>query len=555
MANRACIGLPTPSLPNSSGLERKVTYIPEIESLGDVPRYHARVRPQTVALIDGERATTYEQFDKRCSRVANGLLSLGLKPAARVAVLDQNSDRYFELLFGAAKVGMVLVSVNWRLAPPEIAYILNDCGAEVLFSGEAFLGQINLVLPELKKVRRVIAMNGAVGSCEGYEEWLASQSDSDPDFRGSPHDAVVQIYTSGTTGHPKGVQLSHFSLWAHDRNRALMTDRFDPHLVWNEWDASDVSLVTMPNFHISGTGWGIVGLYNGAKNIILSQFEPASVLDVIQREKVSKLVLVPAAIQQLLLHPKCRDTDFSAIKYLLYGASPIPLDLLREAVGVFKCGFVQLYGMTETAGAVTYLPAEDHDLTGNKRMRSAGRAITGVTIEIRDADGHTLAPHSEGEIWIHSHSRMNGYWNLPEASAATMTEEGWVRSGDAGYIDEDGYVYVQDRVKDMIVSGGENIYPAEVESAIYGHPAVAEVAVIAVPDEKWGEAVKAIVVLKPGATADAHSILDFTRSRIAGFKLPKTVDFVSALPRNGTGKVLKRELRKPYWEGRDRQVN
>jgi acyl-CoA synthetase (AMP-forming)/AMP-acid ligase II len=257
----------------------------------------------------------------------------------------------------------------------------------------------------------------------------------------------------------------------------------------------------------------------------------------------------------LLLQPKCRDTDFSSITYLLYGASPIPLDLLREAVAVFKCGFVQLYGMTETTGAVTYLPAEDHDLNGTKRMRSAGKAVTGAKIEIRDAQGNALPVGSEGEIWICSQSCMNGYWNLPEATAATMTGGGWVRSGDAGYMDEDGYVYIQDRVKDMIVSGGENIYPAEVESAMYGHDAIAEVAVIAVPDEKWGEAVKAIVVLKPGAPADAQAILDFTRTRIAGYKVPKTVDFVTSLPRNGTGKILKRELRKPFWEGRERQVN
>jgi acyl-CoA synthetase (AMP-forming)/AMP-acid ligase II len=311
----------------------------------------------------------------------------------------------------------------------------------------------------------------------------------------------------------------------------------------------------MPSFHVSGTCWGIVGLYNGARSIILRQFDPAEVLSVIETERVTKLVLVPTAIQALLQHPNCRDTDFSSITYLLYGASPIPLDLLREAVSVFQCGFIQLYGMTETTGAVTYLPADDHDLNGNPRMRSAGKAFTGVKIEIRDADGRTLEPGDEGEIWINTESVMNGYWNLADATAATMTGGNWVRTGDAGLMDEDGYVYVRDRVKDMIVSGGENIYPAEVESAMYGHPAIAEVAVIAVPDPKWGEAVKAIVVLKPNSEPDAKAILDFTRTRIAGYKVPKTVDFVDVLPKNGTGKVLKRELRKPFWEGRERQVN
>ena len=530
-----------------------MTYIPEIETLADVPRYHAKTRPDAVALIDGSRSTTYKAFDERCSRVANGLAALGTGPGSRIAAMDNNSDRYFEVLFGAAKIGAVLVSVNWRLAPPEIAYILNDAGAEIIFIGEQFAGLLEATKPELKHIRHVIVIDGSAEDWPNYDAWLAKQPSADPAFRGYPHDTVVQMYTSGTTGHPKGVQVSHFAFYAHERNRSMSPH--DPQMTWNDWDNRDTSLVTMPAFHVSGTGWGIVGLYNGARSIILKQFDPVEVLSVIERERVTKLVLVPTAIHALLQHPKCRDTDFSSISYLLYGASPIPLDLLREAVSVFRCGFIQLYGMTETTGAVTYLPAEDHDLGGTKRMRSAGKAFTGVTIEIRDADGRTLQTGEEGEIWICSQSVMNGYWNLPDATAATMTGDNWVRTGDAGLMDEDGYVYVRDRVKDMIVSGGENIYPAEVESAMYGHPAVAEVAVIAVPDEKWGEAVKAIVVLKSGAEPDAKSILDFTRTRIAGYKVPKTIDFVATLPRNGTGKVLKRELRKPFWEGRERQVN
>ena len=532
-----------------------MTFIPEIETMADVPRYHARTRPKSIAMIDGERVSDYARFQERTAKVANALLALGVKPESRIAVLDQNSDRYFEILFGAAKVGAVLVSVNWRLAPPEIAYILNDARAEVIFIGQGFAGLIKPLLGELAHLRTVIVVDGSAENWQSYESWIANQSTQDPPFRGSAKDTIVQMYTSGTTGNPKGVQLSHFALYAHDRNRALLKDAFDPQLNWNEWDANDVSLVAMPAFHISGTGWGIVGLYNGAKSIIMTLFEPGAVLDLIHNEHVSKLVLVPATIQMLLRHPNCAKTDFSSIKYLLYGASPIPLDLLREAVDMFKCGFIQLYGMTETAGAVTYLPAEDHDISGNKRMRSAGRAISGSKIEIRDPRGRALPTGSEGEIWIQSDTCMNGYWNMPEATASTMTGGNWVRSGDAGYMDEEGYVYIQDRVKDMIVSGGENIYPAEVESAMYGHPAIAEVAVIAVPDDKWGEGVKAIVVLKPGAEPDAHAILDFTRTRIAGYKVPKSIDFVKELPRNATGKVLKRELRKPFWAGKERQVN
>ncbi|MGH6986713.1 MAG: fatty acid--CoA ligase [Caulobacteraceae bacterium] len=532
-----------------------MTWIPEIETLADAPGYHADRRPNQIALVDGSRTTTWRAFDERTSRLANGLIGLGVKPGDRVAVIDQNSDRYFEILFGAAKAGAVLVAINWRLAPPEVAYILRDCGAETAFVGSGFTGLLDQVLPEAVRLAHVIVTDDETTRRPGYETWLADQSPARPQVASSPHDVVLQMYTSGTTGNPKGVQLSHFSLYAHDRNRALLTDQFDPQLEWNTWSADDVSLVTMPGFHISGSGWGVLGLYNGARSIILPQFEPAEVLRQIAAAKVTKLVLVPAAIRLLLQHPDCRNTDFSSIEYLLYGASPIPLDLLREAIEIFRCGFVQLYGMTEVAGAVTYLPAEDHDLAGNARMRSAGKAITGAKIEVRDSHGRPVPAGIEGEIWIRSDSRMTGYWNLPEATAATITAEGWVRSGDAGHMDEDGYVYVMDRVKDMIVSGGENIYPAEVENAIYGHPAVAEVAVFGVPDERWGEAVKAAVILRSGFPAEPSALLEFARTRIAGYKVPKSIDFVSDLPRNASGKVLKRELRAPYWRGRERQVN
>jgi long-chain acyl-CoA synthetase len=249
------------------------------------------------------------------------------------------------------------------------------------------------------------------------------------------------------------------------------------------------------------------------------------------------------------------ETDFSSIETMLYGASPIPLDLLREAIEVFKCGFAQLYGMTETTGTATYLPPGDHDPTGqSQRMKSAGKPLPGVRVKVVGEHGESLPPHQVGEICLASPANMTGYWNLPEATGKTLVE-GYVHTGDAGYLDEDGYVYVHDRVKDMIVSGAENVYPAEVESALFGHPAIADVAVIGVPDERWGEAVKAVVVLKPDTTAEADELIAFARARIAAYKCPKTVDFIDALPRNPSGKILKRELRAPYWAGYERNVN
>jgi acyl-CoA synthetase (AMP-forming)/AMP-acid ligase II len=324
---------------------------------------------------------------------------------------------------------------------------------------------------------------------------------------------------------------------------------------WNEWSDDDVNLITTPVFHIAGTGWGHYGLYNGAINIILPEFTPDNVLDAIEHFKVTKIGMVPAAIQMVLRSPRSRSTDYSSIRYLSYGASPIPTELLREAIEVFQCDFVQLYGMTEMAGVVTYLPPQDHDVNGNRRMQSAGIPLPGVEVCIMGDKSNVLAPGEIGEICIKGPGMMAGYWNLPEASAVAIGEDGWLRSGDAGYIDEDGYLFVCDRVKDMIVSGAENIYPAEVESAIFAHPTVEDVAVIGVPSDRWGEEVKAIVVLKTGASATADEIIDFARTCIAAYKTPKSVEFVDELPRNPSGKVLKTVLRAPFWQGRERMVN
>jgi long-chain acyl-CoA synthetase len=278
-------------------------------------------------------------------------------------------------------------------------------------------------------------------------------------------------------------------------------------------------------------------------------------LDFIAKDRISKIFLVPAAIQIVLRDPRARQTDYSRMKHVGYGASPIPLDLLREAVEVFGCGFAQMYGMTETTGTIVALPPEDHDLNGNQRMRSAGKPLPGVEIAVLDEAGNKLPPGQVGEIATRSPWNMAGYWNLPEATAKTIDKDGWLRTGDAGYLDEDGYVYIHDRVKDMIITGAENVYPAEVESAIYGHPDVADVAVIGVPDEKWGEAVKAIVVPKPGKSPDPQDIIAFARTRVAAYKAPKSVDFIEALPRNASGKILRRELREPFWAGKERRVN
>jgi long-chain acyl-CoA synthetase len=358
----------------------------------------------------------------------------------------------------------------------------------------------------------------------------------------APDSVTLQMYTSGTTGHPKGAQLTH-------RNFLVLFETAARD--WGRWSADDVLLVAMPLFHVAGGEWGELGLFVGAKNVVMPEVEPGAILQAIAGHRVTKSVFVPAVLLFLLQHPDCATTDFSSLDVIYYGASPIPLDLQKRAAATFGCGFAQLYGATETTGAIAYLAPEHHH---GERMKSCGKAIASAEIRVVRADGTDCAPREVGEVICRSAQNMAGYWNLPEATARTIRGE-WLHTGDAGWLDEEGFLYIHDRMKDMIVSGGENVYPAEVESAIFGCPGVADVAVIGVPDETWGEAVKAVVVRAPGVQVTAEEILAWARERIAGYKLPKSVDFVDALPRNPSGKILKRELRKPYWEGRERQVN
>lgn len=528
-----------------TGLNTKV--ISDIRTLGDITRLHAEGRPNAIASECEGRVTTYAGFHEHTNKVVNALLAADVRREDRIGYLAKNSDAYFEILFGGAKIGAVTLPVGWRLAATEIAHILGDGDVSLLFVGAEFGDLAREAIRIADRTIRVIELESAAR--DGFAAWRDNQSDNDPGIEITPSDTTLQLYTSGTTGRPKGVMLTHANLleiWISARAADLN---------WYRWSDDDVCLAAMPAAHIAGTSWGVSGLLNGAKNVILREFDPRSVLDAMATERVTKMLMVPAALNILVQTPGARDVDFRSLKTIFYGASPIPLDLLKQCIALFACDFAQQYGMTETCGTIVYLPPEDHAAEGNPRMRSAGLAMPGVELKIIDRDGNTLAPGAVGEVAVRSTANMAGYWKNEEATRATIDSDGWLHTGDAGYLDTDGYLYIQDRVKDMIISGAENVYPAEVESAIYGHPGVAEVAVIGVPDDKWGEAVKAIVVLKPGAKADAKDILEFTRSRIASYKAPKSVDFVDALPRNASGKVLKRVLKEPYWAGRERNVN
>ena len=515
----------------------------EIAGLADIVRAHGRRQPDVAAIVYEGRITTYGALDRAASRVANALIAEGVRPQARVAHLDKSNDLFFELLFGVAKANAVIVSVNWRLAPPELLHIINDAEAEILIVGEEYFPVIAKIRDELKTVRKVVAF-GRHAEWESFTAWRDRQSATDPNLPTKPTDTAVQFYTSGTTGLPKGAELIN-------RNFSAMMP------LWTkEWLLAPgvPNLVCLPMFHIGGAGWGIAGLFAGATNHVMREFVPAQILEAIQRERLQIMLLVPAMILFLIQAPQIRETDLSSLRLIVYGASPIPAELLKQAMTIFPCGFQQVYGLTETTGAITVLPAEDHDPNDAQKLLSCGYAQEGVELRIVGNDGQDLPAGQVGEIAVRSAQVMGGYWKLPEATARAVQGD-WFFTGDAGYLDDKGYLYIYDRVKDMIVSGGENIYPAEVESALFGHPSVADVAVIGIPDERWGEAVKAVVVRKPNVEVTPAELINWVRERIAGYKLPKSVDFIDALPRNPTGKILKRELRKAYWGERERQVN
>jgi long-chain acyl-CoA synthetase len=325
-----------------------------------------------------------------------------------------------------------------------------------------------------------------------------------------------------------------------------------------ELDPDAVNMVAMPLFHIGGGGWAVAGMYEGATSVIVRDLDPAALITLIGQRRITHGFLVPAVLQFMLMNPNVGEADFSSLRVLVYGASPISEEVLAKSIDIFGCKFWQAYGLTETTGAVVNLPPEDHDPhSPNKhRLRSCGLPGPGVEVRIVDTDSGDDVPTGEvGEIWIRSPQVMTGYWNMPEETAKAVTSDGWFKTGDLGYVDADGYLFIHDRVKDMIVSGGENVYPAEVENVLMAHPGIADVAVIGVPDERWGETAKAIVVRAPGVEVTEQEIIDFARQHLAKFKCPTSVDWVDVLPRNPSGKVLKKDLREPYWAGRERKVN
>jgi long-chain acyl-CoA synthetase len=521
-----------------------------IETLDQVLRIHASERPDKVAMRAGDRTWTYRELYDESSRVAQALLAEGVAPQDRVAFLDRNVPEYFSLLFGAAMVNAVTLAVNWRLAPPEMEYILNHAEAKVLLIGEEFIGHLENM--KLETIKRVLVV-GSSGDVMRYEDWYGAHEPIDPNLGCRDDETCYQLYTSGTTGQPKGVEITHRNLMAA---MAVGAEHW-------KIDEASVSMVAMPLFHIAGSGWAVGGFCQGAESILVRDMDPPEVIRLIEAHRVTNTLFVPAVLQILCATEGVEKADFSSLRSIVYGASPISEQVLATAMKVFGCGFVQVYGLTETTGAITAMAEEDHDPGGPKAhlLRSAGKAWGDTKIRIVDDQSRKDLPEGEvGEIWVWSKQNMKGYWRNPEATKESYPEGrdengiGWFRTGDAGYMKED-YLYIHDRVKDMIVSGGENIYPAEIENVLMSHPAIADAAVIGVPSEKWGESVTAIIVDAVGEVVSDEEIRDYCRERLARYKCPTTVVRRSELPRNPSGKILKTELREPYWKGRARRVN
>ncbi len=522
----------------------------DFTTLDQVIRRHASERPDRVAMRAGDRVWTYAELHRESARVAQAFIAEGVQAQDRVAVLDRNVPEYFTFLFGAAMVDAVTLAVNWRLAAPEMEYILNHAQTKVLLIGEEFLQ--HLAQMKLETVERVVVV-GEGGEYVGYADWIAERDPVDPERSCDPQGTCYQLYTSGTTGLPKGVELTHSNLLAAMDEGARC---------WSI-DGESVNMVAMPLFHIAGSGWAIAGFCQGAEAILVRELDPAEVLRLIEQHRVTNSLFVPAVLQILCSVPGVEKTEFGSLRSIVYGASPISEEVLVRAMEVFGCDFVQVYGLTETTGAITNLPAEDHDPGGPRAhlLRAAGRPWGGVELRIVDAEsGKDVADGEVGEIWSRSPQNMKGYWRNPEATAEVYPEGrdasglGWFRTGDAGYL-RDGYLFIHDRVKDMIVSGAENVYPAEIENVLMSHASVADAAVIGVPSEKWGETVKAIVVDAPGAAATDEDLIAYCRERLAHYKCPTSVDRIAALPRNPSGKILKTELREPYWKGHARRIN
>jgi long-chain acyl-CoA synthetase len=515
--------------------------------ISDIPRKNARLYPDRVALIDGDVRITFSEFNVRVNRLAHAILNLGLNKGDRVAVLSENIYQYVELYFACAKAGIPLVPLNFRSNSEELSYIIDDSNAKLVFFRSKYLPIVQEIITRCPSVTGLIGMNQEFSDLLFYEDLIKNSAPAEPDVKIEEDDIVVLGYTGGTTGRPKGVMTTHKNLVSSCFN-AVVGIGIKPEMIY---------LNVPPLFHAGDAMAMFAFAFMGATNVTLSAFNPEAVMKTIEQQRVTHALLVPAMILAILRYPQLSDFNLKSLECIIYGTAPMPMEPLRKAIRILQCKFLQVYGATETFVPISLLLPEDHVLEGTpeqtRRMSSAGREVIGVEAMIVDDDDEEVPIGNMGEVIVRGDNVMKGYWRLPELTSETLCN-GWYHTGDIGKMDGDRYIYIVDRKKDMIISGGENIYPQEIEDVLFQHSEVAEAAVIGIPDDNWGEAIKALVVKKTGSTVTEADLLEHCKQNLASFKKPRSIDFVNDLPRSTAGKVLKYEIRAQYWCNRDRKV-
>ena len=512
--------------------------------LGDIPRKGAKLQPDKTALVFEETRITYGGLNERVNRLANAILGLGFRKGDRLTILAENTHKYMEVYFAAAKAGLSVTPLNFRLSDAELIHIVNDSESSLFLAGEGYERRAQGLKDELPGIKTWIALDGQGQGWLSYEDLIREASAQEPDMRVDEDDLMILMYTGGTTGLPKGVMLSH---------RNLLTSAYGL-IICFTLTRHDIECFFLPLFHISL--WPVLCvLMVGGTVVIMRRPDLPDLLQVIQDERCTHMVLVPTLLVWILDLPNVEDFDLSSLRVVTYAGSPMPQEVLKRGLVKFGNIFAQGYGLTEAAPLVTALHPEDHALEGPKAglLQSVGQEGASVEVGVMDENDRPVGAGEIGEIVVRGRNVMAGYWKNP-----AMTEQalrgGWLHTGDMGYLDERGYVFLVDRKADMIVTGGENVYPKETEDVLYSHPAVKECAVVSAPDIKWGERVQAVVVLQDGHTTTEEELIGHCKKRLAGYKCPKRIEFCPELPKSAVGKILRREIKQRYWEGRDKMI-